>query len=111
MIHTDNKTAPEACPVLPSDDRKTAPRDGAAISTDGATTTIDVRGMEPPRPLIDVLGVIDGPDVADTVIVRHDRDPLLLYPELEERGWTWSRLPAPSGELRLRLTRNAVVEG
>jgi len=49
--------------------------------------------------------------VTDTVIVIHDRDPLLLYPELEERGWAWSPLPAPTGQLHLRLTRIPRAEG
>jgi hypothetical protein len=37
------------------------------------------------------------------VIVHHDRDPLLLYPELAELGWVAERIDAPAGEVRLRL--------
>ena len=44
----------------------------------------------------------------DAAVVAHlDRDPLMLYPELAERGWAAQRVPAPPGEVRLRLTRDA----
>ncbi len=105
MIRNGNESAPEACPVLPSDDGKRVPQTGVAVSIEDGTTIIDVRGLEPPQPLLGILTLLDSPDVTDTVIVRHDRDPLLLYPELEERGWTWSQLVAPMGQLHLRLTR------
>jgi len=73
--------------------------------------TIDVRGLEPPQPLVKIVTLLENPDVTDTVIVRHDRDPLLLYPELEERGWTWEVLASPEGELHLRLSRIPGAEG
>ena len=38
------------------------------------------------------------------VMLHHDRDPVLLYPELTELGWSAERLPGEPGELRLRLT-------
>jgi hypothetical protein len=41
------------------------------------------------------------------VIVHHDREPLLLYPELAERGWSAQRMDAPPGEVRLVLERIA----
>jgi hypothetical protein len=34
-------------------------------------------------------------------VVHHDRDPLLLYAELNEIGWDAERIPAPAGEVRL----------
>jgi hypothetical protein len=35
--------------------------------------------------------------------VHHDRDPVMLYGELAERGWTAERIDASAGEVRLRL--------
>jgi hypothetical protein len=32
---------------------------------------------------------------------------MMLYPELAERGWMAQSVPAPPGEVRLRLTRDA----
>lgn len=110
MIKSGKEKAPEACPVLPEGDGTRVERTDALTSIDGAVTTIDVRGLEPPQPLLNILILLDSPDVTDTVVVIHDRDPLLLYPELEERGWTWSRLPAPVGQLHLRLTLTANAE-
>jgi hypothetical protein len=37
------------------------------------------------------------------LIVHHDRDPLLLYPELVQIGWWAERIPGEPGEVRLRL--------
>lgn len=69
---------------------------------------IDVRGLPPPQPLVAILRLLleQGPGGA-VVIVHHDRDPVLLYPELAERGWAAERIPSEPGELRLRLTPEA----
>ena len=66
---------------------------------------IDVRGLAPPAPLVAILRLIES--VADTtpVIVHHDRDPKLLYPELAERGWGAHAIPGDVGEVRLQLQR------
>jgi uncharacterized protein (DUF2249 family) len=82
------------------------PPNGAARrwAEDGALH-IDVRGLEPPAPLVAILQVLDSIDNAGELIVHHDRDPLLLYPELAERGWGAEDLHAPAGEVRLRLAR------
>jgi hypothetical protein len=43
---------------------------------------------------------------ADTqIVVHHDRDPALLYPELAELGWGATRIPGAAGEVRLLLQR------
>lgn len=64
---------------------------------------IDVRGLEPPQPLVEILRLVASVRDATPVIVHHDRDPRLLYPELAERGWVVERLEADPGEVRLRL--------
>ena len=111
MVQNGKETTPEACPVLPSADGTRTAQTSPSISIEGAETRIDVRGLESPQPLIGILTLLESPNVTDTVIVIHDRDPLLLYPELEERGWAWSPLPAPTGQLHLRLTRIPRAEG
>lgn len=72
---------------------------------DAAGLHIDVRGLAPPAPLVAILRLIES--VADTtpVIVHHDRDPKLLYPELAERGWGAHAIPGDVGEVRLQLQR------
>lgn len=96
---------PEACPPLSSRDAKSPPREDGVLTVRDGLPCIDVRGLEPPRPLMKIVALLENPETGDGLIVLHDRDPLLLYPELEERGWDWTRLDAPEGELHLRLTR------
>jgi hypothetical protein len=67
---------------------------------------IDVRGLAPPGPLVAILQLVESTPEATPVIVHHDRDPQLLYPELAERGWSAERIDAPPGEVRLRLGRS-----
>jgi hypothetical protein len=66
---------------------------------------IDVRGLQPPGPLVAILELVESIRDATPVIVHHERDPLLLYPELAEVGWTAVRLDGEPGEVRLKLER------
>jgi len=66
---------------------------------------IEVRGLAPPAPLVAILRLVESAPDATPVIVHHDRDPQLLYPELAERGWTVQHIPGEPGELRLQLER------
>jgi hypothetical protein len=75
---------------------------------DAAGEHIDVRGLPPPQPLVAILRLVQQHrDGGVAVVVHHDRDPVLLYPELAELGWQAERIDAEPGELRLRLTRHA----
>jgi hypothetical protein len=72
---------------------------------------IDVRGLEPPEPMVVILGLIDR-DQSGPVIVAHlDREPIFLYPELDDRGWTHEIVPSScggaecEGDVTLRLVR------
>lgn len=56
-------------------------------TADGAR--IDVRGLEPPEPMRRVLDALDRPDALPLTVI-HDREPVLLYPRLTERGLGWS---------------------
>jgi uncharacterized protein (DUF2249 family) len=89
-------------------------RAATAGRTEGATPRrwrdadgrhIDVRGMEAPEPLVAVLAALDDAAAGEAVIVHHDRDPMLLFPELAERGWRADYVDGEPGEVRLRLTR------
>lgn len=64
---------------------------------------IDVRGLAPPQPLVAVLRLIASVNDATAVTVHHDRDPVLLYPELAERGWFAVPIEGEPGEVRLYL--------
>ena len=75
-------------------------------AADGAH--IDVRGLEPPQPMLAILRLLEAPDTGDTVIVHHEREPMFLYPELAERGWRHELVTGEPDEVRLRLQRGAV---
>jgi uncharacterized protein (DUF2249 family) len=86
-------------PPLPED----APACPCWIAADGLH--LDVRGMTPPDPMVTILKTLEKNPGARTVIVHHDRDPVYLYPELTERGWTARTIAAPADEIRLEITR------
>ena len=81
----------------------------AKVWTESDGTHIDVRGLAPPQPLTQILRLVL--EVAEgaaapagaAVIVHHDRDPVLLYPELLQLGWWAERIEGEPGEVRLRL--------
>jgi len=67
---------------------------------------IDVRGLAPPGPLVAIVALIESIGGAATpVILHHDRDPVMLYGELAERGWAVERIDTVPGEVRLKLER------
>jgi hypothetical protein len=68
---------------------------------------IDVCGLEPPEPMVQILQLIDG-EVAGAVIAHLDREPVFLYPELDDRGWDHEIISSGcehADEVRLRLVR------
>lgn len=86
-------------------DRPPPPR-RAVLGEDGLWH-IDVRGLEPPQPLVSIVRELyERRDDAGARFVAHlDRDPVMLYPELAERGWCAETLSDEPGDVRLRLQR------
>lgn len=68
---------------------------------------IDVSDLEAPAPLVAILSLVDSSDHRGRIVVHHRREPHYLYPELLERGWSWSRMEGKPGDVRLLLTRSA----
>jgi hypothetical protein len=75
--------------------------------TDADGVHIDVRGLPPPEPMVAILALVRSARGDAPIIVHHDREPKLLYPELAECGWTATPIDAPQGEVRLKLERVA----
>ena len=48
---------------------------------------IDVRKLEPPEPMIKILEMLAQVDEKSLLLVHHHREPMMLYPKLEERGY------------------------
>jgi hypothetical protein len=73
---------------------------------DGDTWHLDVRGLPRPQPMIRILQLLQRlPDDA-VLIVHHDRDPLMLYPELVQIGWWAEVVDGEPGEVRLRIAKS-----
>ncbi len=74
-------------------------------------THIDVRGLPPPEPMVAILQLIDSEQAPDVVIAHLDREPIFLYPELDDRGWSCELIEASYGdhhcgdEVKVRLLR------
>lgn len=59
---------------------------------------LDNRGLQPPEPMVRILEALESLAAADRLVVQMDREPLLLYPELERRGFDWT-FDASAGQL------------
>ncbi|MCC6776031.1 MAG: DUF2249 domain-containing protein [Hyphomicrobiales bacterium] len=69
------------------------PEHGSRVWRSADGFHIDVRGLEPPAPMVEILRLIDGEPDATVVIAHLDREPIFLYPELEDRGWAHEIVP------------------
>jgi uncharacterized protein (DUF2249 family) len=61
------------------------PADGGSAAA-GDTVRVDVRGLEPPLPMVRVLEAVEALAPGQRLEVWHDRRPIFLYPQLEARG-------------------------
>jgi uncharacterized protein (DUF2249 family) len=78
-------------------------RDPAAAA--GPRATLDVRGLEPPEPMVRVLESADRLAVGGELVVIHDRRPIFLYPQLEARGFAHETEEPEAGVVRIRIRR------
>jgi hypothetical protein len=84
------------------------PQDGSRVWHEADGVHIDLCGLEPPEPMVTILGLIDSGEAGATLTAHFDREPILLYPELDERGWDHEVLSAcghHDDEVKLRLVR------
>jgi uncharacterized protein DUF2249/uncharacterized protein DUF542 len=69
------------------------------------TARLDVRGLEPPQPLVRILervATLGSDDVLEALL---DRRPLLLYPQLDDRGLAHVTDEPQAGVVRVRIRR------
>jgi len=52
--------------------------------------TINVRGLEPPQPMVYVLRALEDEDMVLPLTIKHQRVPSILYSHLEELGYKWT---------------------
>jgi uncharacterized protein (DUF2249 family) len=80
------------------------PSVGGAEPLSGALM-LDVRGLEPPLPMMRVLERLDGLAEGAQLEVIHDRRPLFLYPQLDERGFVHETDEPETGVVRIRIRK------
>ena len=89
--------------------RGSAPR--TTPSPEPAPTTgrrvLDVRGLEPPQPMVRVLEEVDRLGAGAELEVHHDRRPLFLYPQLDDRGFLHETDEPEPGLVRIVIRRGA----
>lgn len=77
----------------------------AAAPGDRPTRTIDVRGLEPPQPMVRILEALEAMAPGDRLEVLHERRPMLLYPQLDERGFAHETDEPAPGLVRIVIRR------
>jgi len=71
----------------------------------GRRTVLDVRALEPPQPMVRVLEEAERLGPGDELEVRHERRPVFLYPQLDERGFVHETDEPEPGVVRIRVRR------
>ena len=97
LLHDESGDAEQPPPVTTDT--------GAKVWRTDEVVHIDVRGLERPAPMIAILSLIDGSGHEGAVVAHLDREPVFLYPELAERGWSHALVPGEPDEVRLVLSK------
>ena len=65
---------------------------------------LDLRGLEPPEPLMRVFDALDAaPDLP--LRIRIEREPYPLYPMLRAGGWTHRTMVRDEGNFEILISR------
>jgi uncharacterized protein (DUF2249 family) len=78
---------------------------GEATARSERTVTIDVRGLEPPHPMVRVLERLESLGPGQVLEVIHERRPLFLYPQLDDRGFSHETDEPQPGVIRILIRR------
>lgn len=81
------------------------PSGAARTWNEGGQLHVDVRGLQPPVPMLTILRLVKQVDVGNSLVVHHEREPMYLIPELAELGWQVEQIPGEPGEVRLQVSR------
>ena len=82
-----------------------APAESAPARAPAGSEALDVRGLEPPQPMVAVLERLETLAPGQTLTVVHDRRPTFLYPQLDARGFTHRTDEPEPGLIRIVIER------
>jgi uncharacterized protein (DUF2249 family) len=77
----------------------------AAPPAPDVAVQLDVRGLEPPLPMVRVLEAVEALAPGQRLEVLHHRRPIFLYPQLEERGYRHATDELEPGLVRIAIWR------
>ncbi len=66
---------------------------------------LDNRGLSPPEPMIRILTALDSLNDGGEIVAQMDRRPIFLFPELEERGCSFTCDPSGDGGYLLTIRK------
>lgn len=66
---------------------------------------IDVRGLVPPQPMVAILSLLKSKKVKHRLIIHIDREPIYLYPELDECGWLYKTTIIDADYYQIELSK------
>ena len=94
--------AAAAPPAEPADTEAASepPRDPAT-----ATVRLDVRGLEPPEPMVRTIAALETLPEGHTLVQINVRVPQFLLPILAERGYAWEVDESPADHVVVRIRR------
>jgi uncharacterized protein (DUF2249 family) len=95
------KTAIVAVPSIRSSSPTTT---FSGSSRAGKDIEVDARGLEPPEPLIRILGALENLTSGGTLRARTDREPCHLFEEAAQRGYRHECRAQPDGGWLTTLT-------
>jgi uncharacterized protein (DUF2249 family) len=101
---TKRQAVPGPAPQPPA--RQAAPSVAlAATATVNGVQEIDVRGLEPPEPLVRILDALETLPAGTTLRARTDREPCHLFGEVAQRGFSYECNEQPDGSWITVLAR------
>lgn len=101
---SDEEPAEGAAPPSPSSHGQDTADRGAPESGE---IVLDVRGLEPPEPMVRTLAALEKLALGDTLIQVNVRVPRFLLPKLEERGFRYEILEESNEKVRLAIRHEA----
>lgn len=87
------------------------PAAGAGAPEDEGVVVLDVRGLEPPEPMVRTLEALEALPPGATLVQVNERVPRFLLPEVERRGFTYEVREQPDGVVRVFFCRAAGPRG
>ncbi len=74
-----------------------AAMDAERMEKNASGWTINVRGLEPPQPMVYVLRALEDENLVLPLTIKHQRVPSILYSHLEELGFKWTTTEKDDG--------------